>query len=73
MSGNPSLKDMYEQTNQRTESMTKIIVFGMIHASYPTFMIFTLIVNFYMYFAMDLGADAFRLPFPFWYVCKCVN
>lgn len=69
----PLSKGTYEHTNRHTELTTRIIHIAAIHVLYPTVMTVILIINFYIYFFTDLGVDALRLPFPFWYVYACEN
>lgn len=69
----PLSKGTYEQTNRHTELTTRIIHIATIHVLYPTVMASILMINFYIYFFTDLGVDALRLPFPFWYVYACVR
>ena len=64
-------KAIYKRFNCITEAVTKFINSFPVIILYPTAMISSLTVNLYDYFINDLGADAFRLPFPYWYARLC--
>lgn len=64
----PLSESNYKRINRYTELITKIINYIVIYFFLPASAILLLIVNFYMYYSTNLGVEAFRLPFPYWYI-----
>lgn len=59
-------KSIYERTNEATEKICKIMQIIIIHIAVPGFVLPKAFYCFFLYFATDLGPDAFELPFPTW-------
>lgn len=57
---------MYEKTVRLVEKWSEIIYFIVMRVLLPALMIPKFIISFIGYFAMDMGGDAFELPFPVW-------
>lgn len=56
----------YVEINLTVEKWTKIIHFMYLKVLLHVIMFPIAISSFYRYFAMDLGSNAFELPFPVW-------
>lgn len=65
-SKNPSLKLLYEKTNEKTEKWSKILFFLMVKFTPIAWLSPKVIISFYLYFTTDLGNDALELPSPMW-------
>lgn len=61
---NPTLKTIYTQTSDKIRRMSDVFdsIFVKMTAAYLTIPIF--VGSFITYFTTELGADAFKLPFP---------
>lgn len=56
----------YKNINQKVEKWSKIIVLITMIVVYPSVMFSKFVISFLLYFTMDMGEDAFELPFPYW-------
>lgn len=65
---NSESKKIYEKINERIEKWTKILYFVWMRGTFPGTMLPNCIISYFLYFATDLGSNAFRLPFPIWFV-----
>ena len=66
---NPESKPKYLKLNENIEKWTGVFYFFITQMTIPAIFMPNLIISFYFYFATDLGAKAFTLPFPIWCVC----
>lgn len=64
----PRSKPIYEKANRITEIICKAEYFIVVRVFVPGFVLPKAIYSYLMYFTTDLGADAFVLPFPTWWV-----
>lgn len=64
----PASKANYAEIDLQTQKWTKIIHFVFIKVFLYAIVFQKLIFCFYLYYATDLGSEAFELPFPFWYI-----
>lgn len=65
---NLTSKAIYEKTNKRIESVTRTFTSIHLSLSVPFVMIPNLIISFFIYFTTNSGSEAFRMPFPVWWV-----
>lgn len=61
---NPISKKIYEEANQQIEKWSKILNMLMRKVTTPCLALPKFIVSFVIYFATDLGNDAFQLQYP---------
>lgn len=59
-------KAMYEKTNSNVEKWCKILITAAMTAVLQSVMFSKFILSYFLYFATDLGRDAFQMPFPTW-------
>lgn len=62
----PALRVLYEEANQRAESICKIIMFVGIYMGPPAAILPIAVHSYFKYFTMDLGPDAFELSILLW-------
>ena len=60
-------KVIYEEVDERAEKWIKRFHFLLMRLTLPATMLPNGIISYVLYFATDLGSDAFRLPFPIWF------
>lgn len=65
---NPSSKSIYEKANERIEKITEFIFFVSVKVSPIFIMIPYFFTSYFFYFTLDLGKEAFRMPYPLWLV-----
>lgn len=65
---NSSSKAIYEEVNQKVEKWTKILYFVLMNVSLPGIMMPNFVISYFLYFSTDLEVEAFRFPFPIWFV-----
>ncbi|XP_031635350.1 uncharacterized protein LOC116348468 [Contarinia nasturtii] len=64
---NPVSKAIYEEANEKTEKWTKFIEFLVMKVTLASVPTSFLVICYYLYFATDLGNEAFRLSFLMWF------
>lgn len=64
----PDSKDIYGRVNKKNEKWTKMLDFVLLKVTLPGVIMPNFIISYFLYFATDLGSEAFRLPFPKWYI-----
>lgn len=64
----PRSKVMCEKTNRLAEKISKLIQFVIVDVSVVGFVLPIGIYSYFIYFTTELGADAFELPIPSWWV-----
>lgn len=63
---NPASEKSFDQINEKFEKCTRIIHFLCIKVSFPAGMIPNFVISYFNYFKMEMGEEAFRLPYPEW-------
>lgn len=58
---------MYAETNRKIEKWTEIIAFAMVKVTPVCWISPKAIISFVLYFATDMGNNAFALPIAMWY------
>lgn len=64
---NPALMRLYKETDAFVEKWHGRFMFTLIYITIPCISLPYLIWSFYLYYTTDLGKNAFREPFAFWY------
>ena len=70
---NPQSKQTYVKLNGKIEKWTGFFYFFLVKVSVPAVTMPQFIISFYLYFATDLGAEAFSLPYPMWCVLQSLG
>lgn len=65
---NPATQKLYKKTNQRVETVCRVIDVISLKILAPGFVLPKAIFSYFQYFRTDLGPDAFELSLPVWYV-----
>lgn len=65
-SKNPTSKAIYKRTGRLVEKLTRIIHFAIAIVSPVCYIFPKTFITYFMFFATDLGNEAFELPLFYW-------
>lgn len=64
----PEALSTYLKLDERIEIWSNLFHFLVVQVTVPLVIMPKFLISFYLYFATDLGSEAFNLPFPVWCV-----